>query len=186
MIGVCELLRKMKVACPVGWKVSIWMNSEDPSNTLTLQWDWASYHYRMDYNQYDIARGINWHFEMDIISREIREVIKNHTKTANQVLQCVCHSCQRGYCYPGGDVTAKPDDVRPLQCVLCGWPARMGRRIKMIEKMDKYSTGGGDVFDKINELVEKINDLESSLLTLSLAVKETTASLKEFIKKLGE
>ncbi len=74
MIG--DLLWKMKVACPVGCKVSIWMDSEDPDHTLVLQWDWASYHYRMDYNWYDVSRGINWHIEMEIIAREIREVIR--------------------------------------------------------------------------------------------------------------
>lgn len=38
--------------------------------------------------------------------------------------QGTCHKCQKAYYYPGGDGFAKPDDKRPLECVLCGYPVK--------------------------------------------------------------
>lgn len=33
--------------------------------------------------------------------------------------QGICHNCQMGYYYPGGDAHARIEDSRPLKCAVC-------------------------------------------------------------------
>lgn len=38
--------------------------------------------------------------------------------------QGLCHKCQKGFYYPGGDRFAKSEDKRELKCVVCNYPER--------------------------------------------------------------
>lgn len=80
MKDVTELLRQMMAVCPVECRVSVSITPGDLEDSLILRWDWKSYHYQCSYTSYDRIAGVCWNRELDIVSHEIREFIKQTYK----------------------------------------------------------------------------------------------------------
>ncbi len=56
--------------------------------------------------------------------------------------QGLCHICQEGFFYPGGDCKTSPQDERHLQCAVCGFgphtPAKNSAVKKVKENREAY------------------------------------------------
>ena len=49
-------------------------------------------------------------------------VLKNDTSVVTYIsYQGICHKCEYGYYYPGGNSKLKPDDIQKLSCSHCGY-----------------------------------------------------------------